>query len=173
MPKPDANHDETAPASRFGAVLEYSLGTLSILLLAGLAILTCVDVIARYYFNSPVNGAFELTQMMLFALIFAALPLTTARNEHVDVELVTAIAGDRIDRIFRALGNLVSAAVLFALAWRLWAHGMQLADEGAVTNSLELPLAPLGILAAFSCGLSGIAAFMNFAQDIGAGGKRQ
>jgi hypothetical protein len=50
---------------------------------------------------------------------------------------------------------------------------MQLADEGAVTNSLELPLAPLGILAAFSCGLSGIAAFMNFAQDIGAGGKRQ
>ncbi len=173
MAKSDATNDETAPASRLGAVLEVSLGTVSILLLAGLAILTCVDVVARYYFNSPVNGAFELTQMMLFAVIFAALPLTTLRNEHVDVELLTAIAGDRINRMCRALGNLVSAAVLFVLAWRLWAHGMQLGAGGAVTNSLELPLAPLGILAAFSCGLSGIAALINFAQDIAPGGREQ
>jgi len=162
----DADRKDAAPSGLFGAALEFSLGTLSILLLAGLALLTCADVIARYYFNAPVNGAYELTQMMLFALIFAALPMTTARNEHVDVSLLTSAAGQYGDRLFQAVGNLLSAVVLFALGWRLWAHGARLVDEGAVTNSLELPLGPLGFGAALSCGLSGVVALIRFGQGI-------
>jgi TRAP-type mannitol/chloroaromatic compound transport system permease small subunit len=39
--------------------------------LMALMVLTCVDVGGRYFFNRPVWGAFELTEMMLAALIFA------------------------------------------------------------------------------------------------------
>ena len=53
--------------------------------------LTCVDVVARYAFNSPVNGAYELTELLLASLIFLALPLTTAAGEHIEVELLDGL----------------------------------------------------------------------------------
>ena len=47
------------------------------MLLFCLMTLTCVDVIGRYFFSMPVTGGFELTEMMLAALIFVGLPLVT------------------------------------------------------------------------------------------------
>ncbi len=146
------------------SVMDYCLGTLATLLLVGLILLTCVDVVARSWFNAPVNGAFELTQLMLAAVIFAALPMTTAAGEHIEVELLTQSAGPTSQRFFMALGQLISALVLFVLSWRLWAHAAKLGRDGAVTNSLELSMAPIGYFAAFSCALSGFIALLMLKQ---------
>ena len=63
----------------FRSVLEFATA----LVLMAMVALTVVDVVARYLFNSPVNGAFELTEMMLATVVFLALPLTTAAGEHI------------------------------------------------------------------------------------------
>ena len=151
-------------SSKFRLGLEMPLGLASALLLVAMTLLTCVDVIARYWFNAPVNGAFELTQMMLAGLIFAALPMTTALGEHVDVDIFSTLLGARAQNFFRIIGQGISALVLFVLAWRLWAHGARLATDGAVSNSLELPLAPIGYFAAVSCALSGVVALIRLIQ---------
>lgn len=150
-------HDEKHIGRRLGRwpVLDYPLGIISALLLLGLTALTCVDVVARYWFNAPVNGAFELTQMMLAGLIFAALPMTTARGEHVEVDLFSIAAGRNAEIYFHLIGGVISAVVLFALGYSLWRHADRLLENGAVTNSLALPFAPAGYFAAVSCGLSG------------------
>ncbi len=127
------------------------LGTCAILLLIGLTLLTSVDVVARYWFNSPVNGAFELTQLMLAALIFVALPLTTAARQHIEVDLLANMLGKWADKATALFAGVASMLVLLALSWRLAHHTLKLAEDGAVTNSLELPLFPVGIIASLSC----------------------
>ncbi len=150
------------------SVFESVLGIITVVLLAGLTLLTSVDVVARYWFNSPVNGAFELTQMMLAVLIFTAMPLTTAASEHVDVELFTQMAGKGIEKWFIALGWLITALVMFVLSWRLWVHALRLANDGAVSNSLGIALAPIGYYAAAGCAASGIIALARLARLAGA-----
>lgn len=140
--------------------LSTALGLVCGALLFALVALTCVDVVSRYWFNAPVDGAFELTELLLAALIFAALPLTTGAGAHVEVDLLADISGPKLRRIMQALAALVSAAVLLVLAWRLTLHGQRLFSDGAVTNSLALPLAPVAWLAAFSCAASGVIALL-------------
>jgi len=135
-------------------VIENILGGLSILLLIGLTVLTSVDVVARW-FGAPISGAFELTQIMLAALIYSALPLTTKAKEHVEVELFSMIFGKGMDMIFHIVAHVASVLVLFVLGWRLWEHGARLAADGAVTDSLGLPFAPIAYFASVSCILSG------------------
>ncbi|PCH95001.1 MAG: hypothetical protein COB84_06765, partial [Rhodobacteraceae bacterium] len=135
--------------------IEKILGALSIMLLTGLTSLTCVDVVARW-FGAPISGAFELTQMMLAGLIYSALPLTTAAREHVEVELLSVALGKISDGFFHIVGHVISVLVLSVLGWRLWVHADRLAHEGAVTDSLELPFAPIGYFASVSCILSAI-----------------
>ena len=132
------------------------LGFATALVLLAMVALTVVDVVARYLFNSPVNGAFELTEMMLATVVFLALPLTTAAGEHIEVELLEGVKSRSFKQLMHWLSIGISAVVLLAISWRVWLHGLKLAGDGAVTNSLSLPLAPIGYLAAASCLISGL-----------------
>lgn len=160
-PQPDGSGGH---GGRAWALVDRPLSIISILLLVLMVGLTTADVVARYWFDAPVNGAFELTQIMLAGLIFAALPITTAAGEHVDVELFTLALNAGTERILLAFGDLVSAVVLGAIGWRLWVHADRLAEDGAVTNSLGIAFAPIGWFAALCCGLSAIAALLRLAR---------
>ena len=148
-------------------VLDVVLGICCTLLLAGLAGLTVVDVIGRYLFDAPVTGAFELTQLMLGALVFAALPLATIAGDHVEVDMAYELAPKTGRQVMLWLGGLVSAAALWAIAWRLAVHSERLVEDGSVTNALSVPLAPLGWFAAAMAAVSGVLALIRLFTLIG------
>ncbi len=144
-------------ASAFwSSALHVTFGGLAALLLLAMMGLTTVDVVARYLFNSPVSGAFELTELMLAALIFAGLPLATERDEHVDVDLLDSFLPPNVVRANVFFATLISAGVLGVLATQLWGRAAQLVVEGTVTNSLAIPIAPVGYLMAVATAFSAI-----------------
>ncbi|MBK0326120.1 TRAP transporter small permease [Rhodobacteraceae bacterium F11138] len=142
-----------------GPLLEWSIGLGAALILFCLVLITCVDVVGRYILQAPLAGAFELTEILLAALVFLALPLTTERREHIEVDLLNVLGG-RINRLLAAFAGLFSAALLATFAWRLASHAWKAAEDGAVTNALEIPLAPFGFLASFSCLVCAFIAFL-------------
>lgn len=127
-------------------------------LLLALTLVTCIDVVARYAYDAPLPGAYELTEIFLATLVFLALPLTTRRGEHVEVDLLDMVAGGRITRAVRPVTGLLMALVLAVFSWRLFVHGLRLAEDGTVTNSLSLPLSPVAFLAAVTCAISALSA---------------
>lgn len=161
-PQRPVEEEEDAPAASFPSMngLRLLLGAACVALLAALAGLTVVDVVGRYQFSSPAPGAYELTQLMLAALIFAALPLTTAAGEHVAVDIVYNLAPRWLRRLVRIVVGLLTAAALTAIAWRLSEHAMRLADRGAITDDLAIPLSPVAWFGAAAALLSGVLALM-------------
>ncbi|WP_254436072.1 TRAP transporter small permease [Ruegeria arenilitoris] len=143
-----------------GLLLDRSLGVGAALILFCLILITCVDVIGRYFLNAPLAGAFELTEILLAALVFLALPLTTERREHIEVDLLNMALGKYAQRFLTAFAGLFSAALLATFAWRLFTHAAKAAHDGAVSNALEIPLAPFGYLAGVSCMVSAFIAFL-------------
>ena len=61
--------------------LEKLLGLISAVVLFLMMIITTVDVFGRYVLNKPLPGGFEMTEMALAVLIYAALPLVSMRRE--------------------------------------------------------------------------------------------
>lgn len=126
-------------------------------LLVGLLILvTCIDVIGRYLLNRPFGGAYELTQMLLAALVFVALPLTSADGGHVEVDLALHLFPAPVQRLLGRLAGTVSAMVLAYFCWRLVLIGMDQIEDGARSASLMIPMAPLAFLAAANCAVSAL-----------------
>ena len=127
----------------FDRVIGPLLGYVAGILLFCLMTLTCVDVIGRYFFNTPVTGGFELTEMMLAALIFFGLPLVTIRNEHVTVDLLDPVTPDWLLRIQHVvvvpgLRGRDRLSRLAALASRRQ-HGGGRRDHGAAQAQDRLP----------------------------------
>lgn len=112
--------------------------------LLAIMMLTVVDVVGRYFVNRPILGASEIIEFMLAILVFGTLPLATVGREHIVIDLVEFAMTPRGKRVQQILVDLASAVLLAFVGWRLWARAAELGAHGDVTQSLRLPLAPLG-----------------------------
>jgi len=136
------------------------LGFACLVVLFALIGMICVDVVARYLFNSPISGAYELTELLLATLIFLALPLTTQAREHIEVELLDGIANKGF-RLLTAVASIgVTSAVFAVIGYQIWHHALRLQRYGQVTDSLEIPLYLIGFLGAASCILSALVIYL-------------
>jgi len=139
----------------FGKVLHHSLGMASALVLAGLALLTFVDVVGRHLFNQPVRGAYELVQILMGALIFTALPLVTHSDRHITIDLLDTVTPRPLVPLRDMVVNIISAIALGIIAWRLWLLGDVKAEYNDLTAFLRIPQAPvlyaMSVLAGCAC----------------------
>ena len=131
------------PLGFFDRVVVPAFGLIAATVLFALMVLTCADVIGRYFFHQPIFGAFEITETLLAALIFAGLPLVTLRNEHVTVDVFDPITPERIFRIQHVVACALGFVSTGYLAWRLWLHALNMDATGQTTGQLKFKLAYL------------------------------
>ena len=72
-------------------------------------------------------------------VIFAGMPLATARREHIAIDLFDTALSRRMRCWQAAVGDLVCAFVSAILAWRIWARSQQLLMVGETTMQLGIP----------------------------------
>jgi TRAP-type C4-dicarboxylate transport system permease small subunit len=130
------------PASRWEARIDAVLGIAASAILLVLMFVTFVDVVARYLFNFPLRGAFEITELMLLVLIFAGLPLVSHADEHVTMDFIDHMLPEPVLRALQRAVHALCAAVLFFLAWQIWLKAGKIAAYGDTTDVLRIAVAP-------------------------------
>jgi TRAP-type C4-dicarboxylate transport system permease small subunit len=128
--------------TRLDGVMEPLLGAIAGVLLFCMMTLTFIDVTLRYLFNAPLQGSFEITELMLVVLIFAALPLVSRREEHVVMDFLDRFLPLGIYRALRVLEHIVSAAAMIGMGCLMWSKASKLAAYGDTTAVLRIGLAP-------------------------------
>ncbi|HEU4439417.1 MAG TPA: TRAP transporter small permease [Methylomirabilota bacterium] len=117
--------------------------------------LTFVDVVARYVFNRPLRGAFEITELLLLVLIFAGLPLVSHADEHVTMDFIDKLLGGQRD-LWRRAVEMVSAALMFLLTWQIWIKAGRISAYGDATDVLRILYGPFVYFMAAMIGLAGL-----------------
>lgn len=130
-------------SDRLSHWISRSLGVLAALVLFAMMALTFVDVIGRYWFDTPVPGGFEITEMMMATLIFAGLPLVTARQEHVTIDLFDAFIPVLMRRPRDGVINLLCTVIMGVVTWRVWIKAGETVEYGDVTAILHIPMWPM------------------------------
>jgi TRAP-type transport system small permease protein len=129
---------------------------LSGVLLAGLTLLTVLDVARRYALNAPLVGALELTQLAMLCLVMLALPWCWATDGHVRIDVLDGVLGAHGRALADVLTSVVGLAVIAALTWNTaWkaADALEFDDRA---NTLLTPLWPFYALIATSFAASGL-----------------
>ncbi len=146
----DARDDKPSLAALLpgGGPVERFFGGLVALLLFAMMALVFVDVFARYVFTAPVPGGFEITEILMLGMFFAALPLASAREEHVTISLLDNFLSPGGRRVQKVVFHGVAAMAIAYLSWLLWKHAAHISSWGDYTAHLELPLGPVVYFAA-------------------------
>jgi TRAP-type C4-dicarboxylate transport system permease small subunit len=133
---------------RLAAACDNALAAVAGGLLFAMMTLTFVDVVMRYFFNSPIKGGFEVTEMMMAVLIFAGLPLVSRKNEHVTIDAFDQFFPAVLRRGLHVVIHLVCATTLVGMGWLLYRKAGSFADINDVTQTLKFPIAPFVYLMA-------------------------
>lgn len=132
----------SAPVETWERRADAVLGIAASALLFCLMLVTFVDVVARYLFNRPIRGAFEVTELLLLVLIFAGLPLVSHADEHVTMDFVDRVLPGRGAELLARFMHAVCAGVFFFLTWQIWIKAGKIAGYGDTTDVLKIPVGP-------------------------------
>ena len=128
---------------RFDVILQRALGVTSAVVLFAMMLITAVDVAGRYLFNKPIAGGFELTEILLAALIYCGLPLVSARREHIVIDTFDPLFSRAVKRGLDMVAEVVCAVALAGVGWLIFVRAARVAEYGDTTSVLKLPLAPV------------------------------
>lgn len=113
------------------------------LILLSLVALTCVDVVGRYFFNSPLVGAVELVEICMGAITFFSFPLMFARHDHIVVDLVPHFRRGYLGWFTSLFFLLVTVVVAYKLGDRVFDYAVRALEDGDVTEYLGIPRYPV------------------------------
>lgn len=106
--------------------------------LAVMMLITCVDVIFRF-FGRPIFGAVELVSFMATVVLACAMPLTDLEKGHVGVDLLVRMFSSRSQAGVDAATGCLSTALFGLVAWQMFVYGQSMRLSGEVSMSLEFP----------------------------------
>ena len=132
------------------------LGVVASAVLFAMMALTVVDVVARYVFNRPLRGAFEVTELMLLVLIFAGLPLVSFSDEHATMDFIDRVLGSRAQRWLERGVQLVNGAFMLLLAWLVWLKANRIWGYRDTTDVLRILYGPFVYFMAVTLALAGL-----------------
>ncbi len=132
--------------SRLARALETALGAVSAIVLFAMMLVTAADVAGRYLLNLPLPGGFEMTEMMLAALIYCGLPIVSLRRGHIVIDTLDPFFPRPFKRFLDIVADIACFVTLAGIGWLIFRRALRVAEYGDTTNVLKLPLAPVAWL---------------------------
>ena len=123
--------------------------------LFGMMMLTVVDVIGRYFFNSPIRGVYELVGFTLVCAAAWGMGWSQVKKGHIKVDFLLRRFPKKMQSALNILANLVGLVGFSLLFWRvivLTQYYLHL-KKGNATDTLHIPIAPFVIVLAVGLGI--------------------
>jgi TRAP-type C4-dicarboxylate transport system permease small subunit len=119
--------------------------------LAAMMFLTTTDVIGRYFFNSPILGAFEITEYLMSILIFSFLAYTQSEKGHISVDIVFERLPRRLQSIIYRFNHLVCLLMMILVTRMGVQRAIELKHTGEMSTLLKIPVYPFAMFLVLGC----------------------
>lgn len=165
------NTNKIILVANMAARIPIYLGALTTL---ALVFLTVADVVGRYFFNSPIVGATEITSLGMAVIIFTSLPVISGKGEHICVDLLDGLYSPKAARWRDGIIDIFFGAALMFLLPRFNVLAERVMKYGEFTEYLRLPVFYINYfflfwvgIAAFSLLFRGILMLLNIIKTPG------
>ena len=120
---------------------------LAMLALVAMMGVTVVDVLSRFLFNKPLHGSYDLVESALVIFVFHGLGAVFMRHQHIVIDLIDSVVGERVVAALVWLSNLLATGLLVLVGWAMVRPAVNAYQYGDEKLELGLPLYLLWIVA--------------------------
>lgn len=126
-----------------------------------------VDVWARYLFNRPLYGTYELSELLMVAVVFLSVAICQAEDRHMRVDFLFPYISRRVKRVLDCFAYICGITVCGFLAWysvvpALYSWRIREHSEGIIS----FPVYPAKFVIVVGASLLGIQLLLDLASGI-------
>jgi TRAP-type C4-dicarboxylate transport system permease small subunit len=108
-----------------------------------MAVLSTIDVIARYIFKSPVSGTMEMVQVLMNVFVYAGLGMAVYMGKLISVPVLLEKMPNMARGKVEGIGNFISAGMTVIIIWQLLiTTSKYLGNSIQSTTLLHIPYGP-------------------------------
>lgn len=119
-------------------------------------LLVVTDVSLRFLFNRPVEGSFELVELMMAVVVALAIAYCGVNKEHTTVEFLVSQFPQKVQDVVDFINSLISAVFFILIARGSAGQARMLEESETITTVLEIPFYPFLWVLAVGAGLLGL-----------------
>ncbi|MFH1651961.1 MAG: TRAP transporter large permease subunit [Chloroflexota bacterium] len=113
---------------------------------------TVISVIMRYFFNRPVPGDNEITELLIVvAVFFGAVAVAQINKRHVMIEIGLEALRDRGRVVMNSVVTFFGIGLFLILIWRTAITASLYMEQGNSTRMLAIPLSPFAWIIPLGC----------------------
>lgn len=114
---------------------------------------TNLNVITRYFFNSPIIVSVEMGRYCFVSIIFLGAILTTREDRHIHVDFFVSLLPEKLNRLIDQIGRILMAGFFALLTF--YTCKMALANTNVISSAMKIPMSiPYGIMAVGCFGIT-------------------
>jgi TRAP-type C4-dicarboxylate transport system permease small subunit len=143
-------------AEAFARVIAYA----GVMLLVATMLVTVADIVLRHTLKIAFFGVIDITQALVMAAAFAAIPFAFFSGQHVAVEMATDPLPRRALDVVKAVAALLAALFMLACLRYGWIQAAQQYGYGDRSQTIGIPTLWYWGPLLLGCALSTIAALL-------------
>lgn len=105
-------------------------------------LLTTVDVVMRYFFNSPLYGGLELTEYLMAVSVALTMAYCAMKKGHVRVDAAVTLLPKRTQQIFNSAVMLMGVVFFALMSWQTIIQANVMYTSGSYSTVLRIPVYP-------------------------------
>lgn len=118
------------------------LNFLAGMVLVCMMLFTSIDVVARYFFHSPILGSFEIISFMLPAVVAFGFSTCFLHEGHVCVDLLISMLSEKKQTVLQTISYLIALILFIILTIATLQRGLLLHTTGKTSEVLYWPYYP-------------------------------
>ncbi len=115
---------------------------IAVAMLAVLMLLGASDVIGRYFFNKPIKGTLEISEILLAVIVLFGLAYTSSVGGHVRVDTFVLLFSPRLQAIVGCIVSFLSLIIFFLIGWQGAELALQSWERHRSIDVFFIPIAP-------------------------------
>lgn len=120
--------------------------------LAAMMLLTCGDVIFRY-FGYPIKGTYDIVGICGAFVIALSIAYTQMLRGHVGIDFIVMTLSSSVRKTIDTTNYLLNIFIYGLLAWQFGVYGKKLWSVGRVSETIQIPLFPFPFVVGIGCAL--------------------
>jgi TRAP-type C4-dicarboxylate transport system permease small subunit len=144
----------------------HKLSILGVVALVGLTLLTVSDVFLRYFFDAPILGSYEVTELMMIVIIYPGLAWVAVKRANIKIDLVVSRLSSRKQGILDSIFCFLSLCIIGLIAYFSVPQAIFILDKMKLTDQLNIPLFPFYFLIALGFFILFFAVMVNLIEFI-------
>ena len=121
-----------------------------------IAILTFIEVIARYIFNHSIVGVQEISELAIVVVLYFGLSYSTYSRSHVKVDVILNAMRPDANMITQGIMSLLCILFSAPAAYQVMKQGLVFVENGRTTNLMHIPYWPFYIAASLGLFLTSV-----------------